>query len=280
MWGRVSCFVSGLNFPFKTNNKRGSSGVLALGVRGHPRLSPGSLDSDAASVCFLALRWRAGRALAPGSTVCALWGWGGRPAHCSPRGSLGRVVPGQFLEVWWGCGRPPGQAHGQQPPREPRVTAPAGWVPSVSARAPPPGRAPPRTWPPSRLAEGPGLRPACAPCGHAFPAFPPASRGSLTVRNNRLLSQECWSRRGRWLRVPLLLPTLGLWAGVPGVLGVRPGLSSLNPGLCPRGPPAPRPQRGPHRVGAPTRGRSLRGALWPRGPAALPRAGVLGAWGT
>lgn len=85
VWGRASCFVSRLNFPFKTNNKRGSSGVLALGVRGHPRPRPGSPDSDAAPVCFLAPRWQAGRALAPGSTASAPTGSGSasRPARSS-----------------------------------------------------------------------------------------------------------------------------------------------------------------------------------------------------
>ena len=50
-----------------------------------------------------------------------------------------------------------------------------------------------QTWPPLAAWQR-APAPACVrPTQHALPAFSSASRGSLTVRNNALLSQECWN---------------------------------------------------------------------------------------
>lgn len=71
VWGRVSCFVSALSFLFKTNNKRGSSGVLGWGVRGHcpPRLV--SLGS-----CLMGPEWAV---LLPPSWPCRAGEGAGAP---------------------------------------------------------------------------------------------------------------------------------------------------------------------------------------------------------
>ena len=169
-------------------------------------------------------------------------------------GSLGRVASGQFLEVWWGCGRPPppGQARGPQLPRGPRVTAPTGWVPLVSARAPPGGSLA-QTWPPVAAWERAPTRARVCPTQHTLPAFSPVSRGSLTVRNKTLVSGMLESMGG-WLHVPLLLPTLGLGAGGT---GCAPRTDPPEPWALPSGPGwacLRRGLSGIHRVRGPTPG--------------------------